>query len=215
MSTQLSKLKLPFFVLLAAVVIAATGMFLLSQLPGSQQVPNPSPLPTPPPTPISPSSSTPQAQELDTSGWLTYRNDEHGFELKYPKEATVTTEGGRTKINFLAKPNETLFEKYISIGVPDIESEECVLYKAYLSSTPGEFSELITVNGVEFLKYNVAELNRANTVSDHGKFISLQGDYCIDIAFMLTYRSPEVYEESKEAEEKFFEEILSTLRFLE
>jgi hypothetical protein len=32
---------------------------------------------------------SPQPQTLDTSGWQTYRNDEFGFEVKYPKDCSI------------------------------------------------------------------------------------------------------------------------------
>jgi len=71
-----SKLKLPFSVLVVAVVIAAAGMFLLGQLSTSQPTPNPTPSPTP--TPI------PQTQEQ--GDWVTYRSEERSIEFEYPRE---------------------------------------------------------------------------------------------------------------------------------
>jgi len=47
----------------------------------------------PPPTPAS--TPQPQAEVLDTSNWQTYRNDEFGFEVKYPGDWEARTTSRR------------------------------------------------------------------------------------------------------------------------
>ena len=72
--------RLYFIVALLAVVLTLGGILLLKTMESSLP-PAPSPMPiaqqTPPPTP--------QQEVLDTSDWQTYRNEEFGFEVKYPK----------------------------------------------------------------------------------------------------------------------------------
>ena len=53
------------------------------------------PMPFPPQVvqQTSPPAPSPQPQTLDTSGWQTYRNDEFGFEVRYPKDWSLQEEG--------------------------------------------------------------------------------------------------------------------------
>ena len=38
--------------------------------------------------------------EIDTSGWKTYRNEEYGFEFKYPEDWTIINNDFRKNISF-------------------------------------------------------------------------------------------------------------------
>ena len=70
------------------LVFALVGLFLW-QTERNQVSPTVSPAPpaqTPPP--LAPSPQSP-AEVLDTSDWQTYRNDEFGFEVKYPPNFAV------------------------------------------------------------------------------------------------------------------------------
>jgi len=69
--------KLPLVIALVAVILAVGGILLLKTIQ-APVVQTPSSVPSP------------QPQTLDTSGWQTYRNDEFGFEVRYPSDWKVT-----------------------------------------------------------------------------------------------------------------------------
>lgn len=84
------KYILPFSV--AAIVLVIGGAFVFSQMnqnPEPQATPNPSPSPTPTPTPQI--ITVPEIPK----DWQVYRNDELGFEVKYPFGWAVSDDGGR------------------------------------------------------------------------------------------------------------------------
>ncbi|OHA64969.1 MAG: hypothetical protein A2940_02495 [Candidatus Wildermuthbacteria bacterium RIFCSPLOWO2_01_FULL_48_29] len=69
--------KLLLLVAIAVVILVLGGVLLLKVGLGPSS-------PTPPPPAPAPSPQA-QTEEVDTSAWQTYRNDEFGFEVKYPK----------------------------------------------------------------------------------------------------------------------------------
>jgi hypothetical protein len=94
MLTMRNKTKL--IAILAVIVIGVIGISAyLLQGTGRQQKEL---------TPVSPTPASPQVPEIDTSDWKVYRNEEHGFEFKYPKDFTLQ-EG----YNLPDKPRGTLF----------------------------------------------------------------------------------------------------------
>ena len=81
--------KLLLVVALAAVILAAGGIWLLKGVGLEPSSPSPPP-PAPAPSPQA------QTEEVDISAWQIYRNDEYGFEVKYPSELSVTAEGSNS-----------------------------------------------------------------------------------------------------------------------
>lgn len=66
-------------------------------------------LPTPKPVPVVTEESQNQAnpnpdEPIDTSDWKIYRNEEYGFEFKYPKEYVVFDDYSDKKTLFLSLP---------------------------------------------------------------------------------------------------------------
>lgn len=97
-SSQTFKPEIKLFVLVAFIaVVISVGVILLLRTTEPASSPTPTAQQTPPPAP----EPQPQPEVLDTSGWKTYRNDEFGFEVRYP-ESFLRKE-------FPARTNEGVF----------------------------------------------------------------------------------------------------------
>lgn len=109
------------------------------------------PVATPPPTTQAVVPFTPVEEvltpppDIDTSGWLTYRDDAHGFELKYPPDAQVKQNvrrfgfgpiGVGTEIDLPFPRGTVLDEKVLFIQVAE-SSSDCkpkATYARYLNN---------------------------------------------------------------------------------
>jgi len=84
--------KTKFIAILAVIIISVIGISAyLLQGTGRQQKEL---------TPVLPTSTSPQVPEIDTSDWKTYRNEEYGFELRYPSDWEVIEDFSQAVVNF-------------------------------------------------------------------------------------------------------------------
>jgi hypothetical protein len=93
-----------------------------------------------------------EKEDIDTSNWLTYRNEEYGFEFKYPKEYTIKINkegvmdiGKRQDINILSNSDNVIIS-FITTSKDYTEgiSEGCCFY--YSGDKIDENSSIIEIN---------------------------------------------------------------------
>lgn len=134
------------------VVTSFAGWFLLRAKMTENPMQNVVDKPVPPVV-VETSVTEENTSPVDTSDWKIYRNEEYGFEVKYPKEWIVKTSppaasGGYGGVQFFQ--NEVTSKPIVDIGMFEPANDPRILYE-HLTGVPnsngrGEIKELIVGN---------------------------------------------------------------------
>jgi hypothetical protein len=215
--------KTRLIALLAVIVIGAIGLSAhLFQGTGRQQKEL---------TPVSSTPASPQVPEIDTSDWKVYRNEEYGFEIRYPADFIAETDinlsimgGGIIKfrlVNNKYYQATNLKEASVVIGARD-ETEDLAncLKPEPLSTYKGkELPQGKVINGVAFYEDFIRE-GAAGNWYEKVSYRTLYKDTCYEIALFThstnigAYEPGTVLEFEKDEVLEKLDRVFATFRFI-
>ncbi len=167
----------------------------------------------PTPTVTATSTATPTPTPF-TGDWLLYTNSHYGFTLMYPPrlEDLPSQDPNYARIDLPFRHDTNLVEKYLEV----IVAENLSVCKSPLGS---QSSEMVTINGIPFLKETGAE-GAAGNLYQWVAYSTLRGNVCVSLDFVLhslnpgnfPTPAPPVFDEA--AESAVFGTIVSTFTWL-
>lgn len=152
----------------------------------------------------------------ETAEWNTYRNENMGFEIKYPKGGEVKERDNNIRID-IPSESDNVYEKYFTIGLFNGLIENCL----NPSSWPIETTENIKIGDNDFIKktggtgVNSGDYygNLVYSLDDNGKCFSFNGTIDFHKSGVMYSINPPISDREKES--KIFEQMLSTLKLVQ
>jgi len=166
--------------------------------------------------------------QLNTSSWQTYRNEEFGFEVKYPEEYAI-----KDRKESYYKNSEIIFGFYMNQGSAVISNMDIVVYKRdnkemlledYLKDSLGvenlQFFETINPNNIKAVKITNQknEFGLATNILCRS-YCFLNENYLFDFSFHQNWidseKSKSYYDIDAEHHTQLADDIFSTFKFIE
>jgi hypothetical protein len=163
------------------------------------------------PTPPAGRLPTIQPSGQDTSDWQIYRDEAHGFHLRYPADGDLQVEAeGSARIDLPFDAASNLSEKYVLIDGGDASAGP-------FDGEPLE-SGWVEANGVAFwreVRSGVAAGNRYDSVTH----TAVNGGVCVSLSFVLHSVDPGNFPSPMptfraEEEARIFDDIVSTFEWV-
>ena len=152
-----------------------------------------------------------------TGNWLTFTNPVYGFQFKYPSQGVIaegaTDVFARIDLSFTAGTN--LREKYLEVIVQEFSSP---CQSPLASQSMLQTSEMVTLNGIPFLKETGADAGAGN-IYQWVAYSTPRDEACISLDFILHSLNPDNYEVPPPvfdyaAETALFDTSVSTFEWL-
>jgi hypothetical protein len=142
--------------------------------------------------------------------WLTYTNQQYGFEFMYPSQSQIINQSpAYLRINLPFTPGTNLGEKYLETIVAE-NANPC---QSPLTTTQST-SENVVINGISFLKQTGGDAGVGN-IWEWEAYSTMQNSACVSMDFVLhstnpgmSATPPPVFD--KGAESAVFAQIMST-----
>ena len=145
--------------------------------------------------------------------WLTYTNQQYGFQFNYPPQGQILSESPTyLKMNLPFTPGTNLREKYLQVSI--IENANPCQSPLSSTSPPGSPIETVVFNGISFLKQLGGDAGVGHLHEWVG-YSTLRNNACISMDFVLHSLNPGAYATpptvfDKAAESAVFTQIMST-----
>jgi hypothetical protein len=147
--------------------------------------------------------------EEETANWKTYRDEEYGFEFKYPSDSKLIEKGASIELPFT--PGTTLVEKNLDAGVIAGKCPE-------MPGIEVEKPKIVRVGEIEFVK-EVSGEAAAGSWYDDIRYSTMKNGYCVYLWLSLHSISSGNLPVPRpgfdyEKETKILDEIISTFKFI-
>ncbi|MGB7873564.1 MAG: NBR1-Ig-like domain-containing protein, partial [Anaerolineales bacterium] len=147
--------------------------------------------------------------------WPIYTNTKYGFQFRYPPDGQITIEmEGAAHILLPIEPGTNLKEKYLDVMVTE-NVDPC---RSPLPSGPMNTSEIVTLNGITFLK-ETGEDGATGSYYKWTAYSTQRDNVCVSLDFILHSLNPGVFSTppplyNEELESAVFAVIASTYTWL-